>query len=563
MPTEVFEDGENLYIGLLEAVPLRADGGPDHHASYPYPLLRGTGAEEMRTFRTILLENPYLRVTIIPGLGGRILSIFDKRTETEILKRSPALVPQPLGPRGVSLLEGIQLELTGPRRNALGNVDTQLDHAPDEETPGGAWIAECSEAGGLSFHQHISLLPDRAEILIENRVFNRTLDDQPYDGGLTLHLGPGTLSGQAWGSSEREVGLWFGCGERSIGRVETGETLGLRRLMKPGKMPARMLDAWTVRLVPYSGIKGIGVSNEEVAMSLSAEEVRVQTASPRLQHKLVLLTEDGKTLEAPADLYPERVFTIDLAGLPSRPVAVALLDPNRQEIARTNIGTMAEQLPSLTADLTFAPTPRAVAFVREAEQALRAKDYARAASQFDQALLYNAEDHLAWWGKSVATRLAGDQDESAERTDLLNAHFLAPLDPVLRAESFLSQSPSMGKEPSPLIAPLADNPENFVTVASQLLEWGLYEQLQRWVDEALRHRDLPILRYLLAYAYLVGSRMEAEAAEQVRAAGTKGVVPTFPYRQIEWEAIGALLARFPDDRVLASFASLLKLRPLA
>jgi len=55
----------------LEAEPIAP--GP----AYPMPRLRSTGDEEMRTFRTLLLENPYLRLTIVPALGGRVLSLFD------------------------------------------------------------------------------------------------------------------------------------------------------------------------------------------------------------------------------------------------------------------------------------------------------------------------------------------------------------------------------------------------------------------------------------------------------------------------------------------------------
>ena len=76
MPTDAFEDALELSIGLLEAVA----------PASPYPTLRPTGVVEPRSFRAILLENAYLRVTILPGLGGRILSIFDKRTVTEILE---------------------------------------------------------------------------------------------------------------------------------------------------------------------------------------------------------------------------------------------------------------------------------------------------------------------------------------------------------------------------------------------------------------------------------------------------------------------------------------------
>src|SRR5438105_9463934 len=46
-----------------------------------------------RTFRTHVLENRYLKVTLLPGFGGRILSIIYKPTGHEQLYRTEVGVP--------------------------------------------------------------------------------------------------------------------------------------------------------------------------------------------------------------------------------------------------------------------------------------------------------------------------------------------------------------------------------------------------------------------------------------------------------------------------------------
>src|SRR5258705_542743 len=46
-----------------------------------------------RTFRTYVLENPYLKVTLLPEFGGRILSIIYKPTGHEQLYRTEVGVP--------------------------------------------------------------------------------------------------------------------------------------------------------------------------------------------------------------------------------------------------------------------------------------------------------------------------------------------------------------------------------------------------------------------------------------------------------------------------------------
>ena len=50
-----------------------------------------------RTFQTLVLENEYLRVTLIPEFGGRIISIFYKPTGNEELYQNPVGVPYQIG----------------------------------------------------------------------------------------------------------------------------------------------------------------------------------------------------------------------------------------------------------------------------------------------------------------------------------------------------------------------------------------------------------------------------------------------------------------------------------
>lgn len=113
----------------------------------------------------------------------------------------------------------------------------------------------------------------------------------------------------------------------------------------------------------------------------------------------------------------------------------------------------------------------------------------------------------------------------------------------------------MGKDPNPILLPLAENPENFIEVACLLIEMGVYGEATRWMDEAVRHKDLPMLRYLQAYCFLTGSRMAAEAAEQISNASRLGFSAPFPFRPVEKTALEALSARFPDDALLKRYLS--------
>jgi hypothetical protein len=165
--------------------------------------------------------------------------------------------------------------------------------------------------------------------------------------------------------------------------------------------------------------------------------------------------------------------------------------------------------------------------------------------ELEQALLYNAEDHLAWLAKAVYKRIAeGPQSESAE---LLNAHYLAPLEPALRAEGFLTQPQSQGREANPILKPLKESPEQFIEAACLLLDMHLLSEASRFIDEALRHEDLPMLRYLQAFALLSGTKMSVDAAEHIAAAAGKPFAPPFPWRRREIAVLEYLLSAFPND----------------
>ena len=526
----------------------------------------------MRTFRTIILENPYLRLTLLPGMGGRIISLFDKRTGVEILRRHPMIEPQVGEPRGAFVREGIQISLDGGERlNALGNVSTQFEHSEDEDADAAVWIGETCTGTGLSFHLRVSVPMDRAEVRLEARVFNRWLIPQDYNGGLRLYLGEGDFDGSSFYSTERDCGLAvFSTGQEFEGLGFSDGMVRFGRLPVGNQLAPRQVDAWSVSLVPISGLGGCLGASLAGAADISESTLRVQVTEQRLGHKLLMLTEDGQTLEAVVDLFPEKLTEIPLGSL--KPVEVVLRDPGKEEILRVgrhrltllsghtclnriingvSIGIESEDEHLRRA--TFDVSQRHLAHTLLGIRALTEKRFSDAGAAFEQALAYNAEDPLLWWGKAMAARLDGADNEA----ELLNAHYLAPLEPALRAESFLAQPVNLDPEPNRLLVALEENVEEFIEVACLLIEAGLFDQASRWIDEAIRHRDLPMLRYLMAYCLITATRLSTEAFDHVRIAGQTPIAPPFPFRAVEWKAIESLRMAFPDDKNLGILSSLL------
>jgi len=564
MPVDVAEDSLELMIELLEA-------GTPTPSSYPYPSLKRTGRLDRRTFRCIVLENQYLRATIVPDLGGRILRLEDKRTRQDVWPFNQTLPVVEGGPRGVDCRAGLQiLTRFGSRLNSMGGVANAPDFTDEDSDPAGIWWGElCGD--GISLNCRYSLPTDHAYLEIEVRAFNRSLEAVAYNGGLSLGLIEGAWrpNGRCWlwsdGTSEVVVDA-----RGSLGTPAHEGTI--HRFGGTRDLAPRQLDAWKVRIYPSSVGSTLRGANSGVAVGWDSEQLHIETASASDGSKVVILTRDNATLELPIDLYPEHRASVSLESVPGGIAELVILDSARQELIRAsnlpeplviekqsdhrsqfNYCSDADNEQTLL-QATFDVEQRHLAHILLAYHHFAAKEYAEAAASLEQSLLFNAEDHLTWWMKALAERLVGS--DSDERPELLNAHFLAPLEPALRAESYLS-SPSQSKEKSAVLSPLAEVPETFIEVACLLLEANLLEEAPKWIDEALRHEDLPMLRYLLAYAYLKGSRMDVQAAEQVQMAVRPEAAPPYPWRRIEVRALNELAQRFPADSSLKRMISML------
>jgi hypothetical protein len=335
---------------------------------------------------------------------------------------------------------------------------------------------------------------------------------------------------------------------------------------------------------PFSGLGGLSAASESAALFVDGTRLRVQANQPLSHHRLLLGMADGQTLEAELELVPDSIREIELpAGVdavvlrdmtrkadvvtwrtdvaPSKPgpraISVARKAFQVQDSAEARFVTAFDQSPVKEAALLDglnSPICVAASRIGQAMVEIGQGRFDEANHHLEDALSHSAEDPLLWWLKSLAARLEGHE----ERPELLNAHFLAPLEPALRAESFLAQTPSHNRDPNPLVAPLAESPDHWVEVACLLLECRLFEEASRWIDEALRHRDLPMLRYLMAWALLEGPGMKAEAAVSITMASNQGIEPPLPWRPFERIVIRQLAEIFQADIQLQTMLKLVQ-----
>lgn len=201
---------------------------------------------------------------------------------------------------------------------------------------------------------------------------------------------------------------------------------------------------------------------------------------------------------------------------------------------------------------------RGAAHLRAAGRLAQRGDYRAALDDVDSALATLGDDPLTWWQRAVLARLVGERDD--ESPELAAAHALSPLEPVLRAEAFLSIPQTHGKEPSTVMKPLAGDPDALHECVHLYIEAGFLSDASRLIDEALRHGEHPLLRYMHAWILMKHTRMEMEAATEVSRAAKSPLQPPFPWRPLEVQAVEELHARFPKGERLKSLVELLKKR---
>jgi len=589
MPTEVFEDTLDWECGTLEMVPTVSDLPP-----YPYPALRPTGRSQPTSLRVAILENDLVQATFARDLGGRLLQLLDKRTGRRSLAIPTVLAPHAEGPRGAWLSAGLQWMTSGPNRpNAMGPVDFRPEPSDEDDEPGGLIFFELESGTDLSLAVRWRLAPDRAVLQADVRIHNRGLVPAPYAGGFCLATGAAIVVPQANGVAivdavaDAGYAVLAPVGVFATMAQNQGDRAWFRRPEGPaGWLAPLEADAFSVVVVPFSGIGSPDAVTDTGAVSRAEDRLRVQLHRPMEGGRMFLLTAGDQTMEAPAPADPVTPLTIPLVGDLAGPKGFALRDA--EGVDRLSWPVAATELPS--PDPLFTPPPSsraevwAVALARlargedpsaalaqaEADPALRGParlvaalahlqcgDAEAAMTALDDALLRLGDDPMVWWLHAVATRRAGLLEDGAERADLLNAHFLSPLEPALRAEGFLAQSPLQGREPNALVRPLAGHPEALSDVACRLLAAGLRDDAARWLDEALRHGEAPLLRYLTAASLVEGSRMRAEAALHVAAAAQCEWGPPFPWRVAERHAVRVLHAAFPHDLRLQRLAELI------
>jgi tetratricopeptide (TPR) repeat protein len=140
---------------------------------YPYPFLDAlTNKRTEKSHKAVYLENEYLRVTVLPELGGHVYQIFDKTLNRDVLYSNPVMKYAMVALRGAWVSGGIEWNF--PDGHTLTTV-APIDYVTRMEPDGSATVAigDTERVQGMQWEVIIRLRPGRRVVETEVTLNNR------------------------------------------------------------------------------------------------------------------------------------------------------------------------------------------------------------------------------------------------------------------------------------------------------------------------------------------------------------------------------------------------------
>ncbi len=147
---------------------------------YPFPVVdRIEDEKHDKEWQAVFLENEYLKVMVLPELGGRIQMALDKTNDYHFVYYNRVIKPALVGLAGPWISGGIEFNWPQHHRpNTYGPVDFHLENGDDGSAT--VWCHEIDRMHRTECRYGIRLYPDRAYIEINAHVANRTSLPQTF-----------------------------------------------------------------------------------------------------------------------------------------------------------------------------------------------------------------------------------------------------------------------------------------------------------------------------------------------------------------------------------------------
>ncbi len=149
---------------------------------YPYPVIESVADEKTdREWHAVFLENEYIKVMILPELGGRVQMAYDKIRQRHFVYYNHVIKPALVGLAGPWISGGIEFNWPQHHRpSTYMEVDSVIEENADGSVT--VWVNEMEQM----FHQRgtagFTLRPGCAYLEIKGVLYNRTDMPQTFLG---------------------------------------------------------------------------------------------------------------------------------------------------------------------------------------------------------------------------------------------------------------------------------------------------------------------------------------------------------------------------------------------
>ncbi len=147
---------------------------------YPYTMIDDlTDRHEVKTYKAIYLENDYLKAIILPQLGGRLYSLFDKVSKREVFYRNNVVKYGLVSLRGAWISGGIEFNFpNGHTVVTVSHVASRLVANPDGSAS--AIVGGMDWVTGMHWEVALTLRSHQARMEQRVTLFNSTPLDNLY-----------------------------------------------------------------------------------------------------------------------------------------------------------------------------------------------------------------------------------------------------------------------------------------------------------------------------------------------------------------------------------------------
>ncbi|HVS95532.1 MAG TPA: DUF5107 domain-containing protein [Puia sp.] len=141
---------------------------------YPYPVIEKIHDEKTAVeYIGLFLENAYLKVLILPELGGRVQMAYDKIAKRHFIYHNQVIKPALVGLCGPWISGGIELNWPQHHRpTTFSPVDFSIEENEDDSRT--VWVSELERMSRTKGMAGFTLHPGKAYLEIRVKLFNRT-----------------------------------------------------------------------------------------------------------------------------------------------------------------------------------------------------------------------------------------------------------------------------------------------------------------------------------------------------------------------------------------------------